>query len=73
MADDEVAISGEAPRSLNRKAVVLDFLDKAPKAGVGDQKVERKGEVEALRKEVENLRRQLESKVTIGTDERILL
>lgn len=49
--------------------VVLDFLGKRLKMVLNSKKGKGKGEVEALRKEVENLRRQLESKEAIGAGE----
>ena len=49
--------------------VVLDFLGKRLKMVLNSKKGKGKGEVEALRKEVEDLRRQLESKDAIGAGE----
>jgi len=49
--------------------VVLDFLGKRLKMVLESKRGKGKGEVEALRKEVEDLRRQLESKDAIGAGE----
>ncbi len=49
--------------------VVLDFLGKRLKMVLESKKGKGKGEVEALRKEVEDLRRQLELKEDIGAGE----